>query len=468
MEIGTLLEELINIAQVSKTDFALSMNMTPSGLSKILTGTRLPNIKEKIAFCKQTAAYLTNAIYCSGCYLKFTNIFPVIYDFDSKYELESFLICAIEYALDKSILIENNVNLDYPEKETSFLGKKSVLNIFCVIISDCITNDRNTELEFYSTLRFFNPLYSDIFRRIKITNSMKQKNIFYNHFFDMQSFETACAESGAEILLKIANLQQYFDLNLWEIKRDIDPSFLLLKGQFLIIFNILPDGTPLMTYITHKSYLAMFFNSIMKKDAKKISYNKSEATESFDDNLSLVDKLIDKKIDAVYNFISIGYLIKTEDLRNKKADKTIKNGVLKLFEEILSKDTTFFVSVDAMMAFYQTGKAIVPFVETVDFSISERSSYLKRFESYIIGENHDKIRLLNIEMPKIAILCTSDLNIIYLIDNEYKNEKIHCFGSNMINSMMTNEILKKDHAIVDFSLDLWETYIGGLSETKIN
>lgn len=37
MRTGVLLEELINIAKIPKTDFALSMNMTPSGLSKILT-----------------------------------------------------------------------------------------------------------------------------------------------------------------------------------------------------------------------------------------------------------------------------------------------------------------------------------------------------------------------------------------------------------------------------------------------
>ena len=51
MEIGILLEELINIAQLSKTDFAIGMNMTPSGLSKILTGRRLPLFKEKRLFC---------------------------------------------------------------------------------------------------------------------------------------------------------------------------------------------------------------------------------------------------------------------------------------------------------------------------------------------------------------------------------------------------------------------------------
>ncbi len=43
MKTGKLLEELIDIVQTPKTDFAISMNMTPSGLSKILKGGRLPN-----------------------------------------------------------------------------------------------------------------------------------------------------------------------------------------------------------------------------------------------------------------------------------------------------------------------------------------------------------------------------------------------------------------------------------------
>ncbi len=47
MKTGKLLEELIDIAKTSKTDFAISMNMTPSGLSKILKGGRLPFFKGK-------------------------------------------------------------------------------------------------------------------------------------------------------------------------------------------------------------------------------------------------------------------------------------------------------------------------------------------------------------------------------------------------------------------------------------
>lgn len=73
MKTGKLLEELINIAQTTKTDFAISMNMTPSGLRKILKGGRLPLLKEKGEFCGKAAAYFTDALYVHSCYLKLTH-----------------------------------------------------------------------------------------------------------------------------------------------------------------------------------------------------------------------------------------------------------------------------------------------------------------------------------------------------------------------------------------------------------
>ena len=468
MGIGILLEELINIAQISKTDFAISMNMTPSGLSKILTGRRLPLLKEKRAFCRQAANYFAEAIYCLGCYLKFENIFPIIYDFSSKYELETFLAYAIEYALDRDLSTENNINLDYPEREISFLGKKTILNMLCVIASDSIINYNNIPLELYSTLPLFSRLYSDVFRRIKIINSKKQKNVSFNHFFDLSSFEASYDEYNIDVLLFIVKAQQYADLNLWKITKEIDSSFLLVKGQFLLLFSIQIDGTPLMVLITHKGYLTVFFNSLMKKDAKKISYNSSEATAALEADPSFIDKLTNRHIDAVYNFISIGYLIEKKDLENIESKEIIKKSILKLFNDVLIKETTFFVTIDAMMSIYATGKAIVPLIGAVDIALDKRISYLKRFDSYINDKSHDKIRIVNSEPPKVAVLCSHGLSLVYLIDNEYESEKIHCFETDMINNILGREVAESTMTILDFSSDLWKTYIDELSKTTIH
>lgn len=125
MRIGLLLEELIDMAQTAKTDFAINMNMTPSGLSKILKRARLPIIKEKRVFSRQAAAYFAESLYSYRCYFKFLPLFPVIYDFSSKYELEMFLSCALEYALDKDYEDENDGKPVLSDREASFLGKKN-------------------------------------------------------------------------------------------------------------------------------------------------------------------------------------------------------------------------------------------------------------------------------------------------------------------------------------------------------
>ena len=46
MTTGTLLEVLIEIAGISKSEFAMDTFMTPSGLSLILSGKRLPGLKD--------------------------------------------------------------------------------------------------------------------------------------------------------------------------------------------------------------------------------------------------------------------------------------------------------------------------------------------------------------------------------------------------------------------------------------
>jgi hypothetical protein len=462
MRTGPLLEELLTIAKMPKTDFAVCMNMTPSGLSKILTGRRLLFFKEKRIFSRQAAEHLAEAIYCHGCYTKFENIFPVIYDFNTKYELGLFLAQAIEYSLDKDLAAENDEGGDYPDREMGFLGKKTILNMFCVAVSDYVVNDNGMPLEFYSALPLYNHLYSDIFRRIKILSTGRQKSIAFNHFFDMSSFESSYDECSMDILSRIVKAQQYFDLNLWE--KDPGSSFLLLKGQFLLVFSIQIDGTPFMSWITHKGYITVFFNSLMKKGAKKISYNRSEAIAILESDPSLITSLLDRNVDAVYNFISIGYLIKKAELNDVKCAEPIKEIVLQFFNDVLTKGAAFFVTIDAMMGFCATGKAIVPLIGAIDFAPDKRIPYLRRFESYINENSASKIRIINSDLPRVAVFCAQGVTVVYLIDHTYQSEKIHYFKTDMLNNVLRSEVAESPMKIMDFSPDLWTTYMDELSK----
>lgn len=467
MKFGRLLEKLINIAQIPKTDLSIGMNMTPSGLSKILTGKRLPSLKEKKLFSKRASHLFAEAIYCQGCYLKFMDLFPVIYNFNSESELQMFLAYAIEYAWDQDFDTEKDENMDYPDTERSFLGRKKVLNMFCVIISDSIVNSRAPG-EFYSTLPLFSHLYSDIFLRIKITGIPQRDRPVFNHFFDMSVWEASFDNCSIDIFTTITEAEQHVDLNLWKISKEVDSSFLLSRGQYLLLFSIQMDGTPLMTLITHKSYLSVFFDSLMKKDAKKISYNRNEATEFLVANPSFIADLIDRHIDTVYNFTYIGYLVQEEDLKGAVAPETVKRGILNLFNSILTRDTIFFVTLDAMTECYSSGKVIVPLVSIVDIAQDDRIPYLQRFNKFVNENNQNKVRILYRGLPKMAALCSKGLSLIYLNTPKYEAEKIHCFESDFIGNIFADETASGSTKILEFSPELWDSYINGLSKDSID
>lgn len=465
MNTGKLLEKLIDIAKIPKTDFALNMNMTPSGLSKILTGKRLPVLKEKKAFSRQAALCFAEAIYDYNCYMKLEEIFPVIYNFNSKYELEIFLASAIEYSIDRDFVEENIENKNYPDTEASFLGKKTVLNMVCIIISDQITNAKDKTIPFYSTLPLFDPAYSGTFVKIKTSNLRNWKNLSMNHFFDFLSLEIFFDKYGMTFLSSIPKLHLFANLDLWITEEKIESAFILLKDQVLPVFNVQMDGTPLLTAIRHKGYLNVFFTNLMKRKIKKISYSRSEASALLEANPTFIDKLASAGVDTVYNFISLGYLLERHELDVLDGKDIVKDFISKFFNYILTTKTTFAVTLDAMAGFFTTGKAIVPLLGAVDFAQEERLPYLERFGLYLDREKPDKIQLLNCDMPHIAIVCSAEANIVYYVDNTYQFERFYYFKTDKINEMLKRKIADGSLKTLDFSGEIWDYYV---EELKTN
>ncbi|WP_143321288.1 hypothetical protein [Clostridium sp. HBUAS56010] len=463
MRIGLLLEGLINIAQTAKTDFAISMNMTPSGLSKILKGGRLPFIKEKRLFSRQAAAYFAEVFYSHQCYTKLFSLFPVIYDFNSKYELEIFLSCAIEHAIDKDFEDENDGNPVHPDREATFLGKKNVLNLFCVIVSDYLTDGNKEPLEFYSTLPFMDHQYSDIFSRIRITDSKKDENIPFYQFLHFSALESVQELYHLDTISSIANVQKYLDLNLLDTQEDTGNPFLLLRGQYLLLFGIQLDGTPMMTFITQKSYLNTFYTALMRKGRKKISYSGEEAKALLSADSTLLSRLTGGSIDAIYNFIPIGYLVRKEELISDSVDDPLKDTMLTYLQNILTEKTRFYFTIDSTVVFQANGLTIIPLLGTTQIPQEERIDYLKRFNPYI-SQGH--FHLVSRDFPNIAVICSKGMSIVYLHDNE--QEKIHYFQTDILNRILKKEIADNTTKSVDFHVDLWNIFLDEMSKDNRN
>lgn len=460
MRINILLEELISIAKTSKTDFALSMNMTPSGLSKILAGKRIPVFKERRQFTRQTATYFSEVIYSPGCYLKFTNIFPVIYDFKSVDELRAFLTCAIEYALDNDFLLDNNMNLSYTERGMFFWTDKNVLNILCVTLSDYILKDNGTPLEYFGSLPLHNPVYASIFQRIRVNISGKHQ-ITLNYLLSSATFESKYQAGDQDMLSFIMRTQRYCDLNFWELDSPIEQPFLLLKGQMLLLFTTQIDDTPLIIPIYHKGYLTVFYGSLLKKGLSKISYSKEEAVAYLQENPQWITKLLDKGIDHAYNFVSIGYLLEKSELKSLKSDSSLHASVFSLLRGILTGNTSFTVSIATMERFVATGRAVVPLLGIVHLPSEDRIPYLQRFNAYLYPSNDhgfDKIKIIKSELSNFVLLCSKDSVLIYTVDDKYQTEKLHFFRNDRIAELLCGEILSSHKQTINFSPELWGAY----------
>ncbi|WP_018752958.1 ERCC4 domain-containing protein [Paenibacillus sanguinis] len=454
---GYLLDELIDIAQKPKTDFAISMNMTPSGLSKILTGSRLPSIKEKKLFIQQAADYFAESIYSHGCYLKLINLFPVIYNFRAMDDLRTFLTYALEFALDNDMAPTHQVNLEFSKRGFFYLGTVPVLNMLCIIMSHYVNISSDESLEVFSTIPTYDPAYSDILRKTLLFNPDKCTNVIFNQFFDGTIDESSMNGKGVSINFITLN-QRGFNMNLWSSTGDLGQPFLLFKGKLLLMFDSQIDGTPLLIPIVHRNYLTLFYNSLMNKDIRKISYGRSEIIELLQNNDETVTKVLERGIDSVYSFLPIAYLLEKHEIQAMEHVQEIRDFTWRLFQSILNKHTEIFLSRKNLDDFIASGKVIIPFIGTYPLPPEERIPYMQRMGAYMQRDEHkDKFKVIDNKLKNIVILYVESKCLIYAFDDEYALEKIHVFDSDKVKPMLDRLMLSKSIPL-KFSGDMWQAY----------
>lgn len=465
MKISELLENLFSIADVKKTDFAIAMNISPSGLSKILSGKTIPIAEEKNQFSKKAAHFFAESIYEFDCHLKFKNIFPLLYDFRSMYELKVFLIYAIEYALENNYSSRKNTDIfEHNNKADSFIGRESVLNMACIIISDYYRKNIDSQIEISSNLRLFSPIYYDVFRHIKFTVPRKNRNVNYNHFFDLNAFEDSYKKHDFCTIEKIANLRKSLNLSLFEMKMDSDSFFLLMKDQFLLLFNVLMDGTLMMTFINKDSYLYKFKNSLTKKNPEKFSYTESEAIDILKKDPDFFENLIRENLDVIYIFLPLGLLAEIKDFAQINVDKDILDIVMKFFNKVITNGADVYISTDAITDFLISGKIVIPLIGTINIEEKERINYYLRMDKYLNENNIHKVKIVDSKLPKLVILSVEGLSIFYVMGDEYKDEKFHILKTNIFNEVLKSKFSNGDIHTIELDMVLKETYLKKFSK----
>ncbi len=458
MKTGVLLETLINIPKISKTDFAIYLNMAPSSLSKILNGSRLPYSKEKKQFSRMAAGYFADALYCHNCHIKLKEIFPVIYDFHSKFELENFLSLAIAYAINKDLDEESGAFLNFPNSELSYLGINNILNMLCILTSESISSSSGEELEFFNTISIYSPFFYDIIQRVQLLDTNAGKPAIFHQFLDSSIDECVQKNDKQNYLSAIVHAQKYVDLYLWELCEKPDNPYLLLKGKYLLIFSRQPDGTPLMTYIRQKSHIVSCLTALLDIKRKQMTFSQSEIKQILTEHPSHLSKLLKRQPNSLFTSIPLGYLVDEDDLKNYKADEKIKTLMIDFFREVLTNDTEFIITIDAMMKFCITGTVVVPLIGQIYIPTDRRIDYLKRLNGFIRNKQFNKIIIINSTLPEMMVFGSESKSMIYLLDHNLQ-DKVHTFPSREINDNLQRKFTENPKKIVNFSVELWNSYL---------
>ncbi len=458
MKFKQLLAELIQVSRKTKTEFAVHMHMTPSGLSKLLNGGTLPILKEKYLFSERAAAFFAEALFESGCYLKLHHIFPVLYVFNSQHDLEQFLTRAIEYVLDENYQAEINEYLDYSEQGTSYIGDRTILDMSCILISDFIQRDSNKKLEYYSFLTLISPFYKDALNNIRLSTQGNLGDWTGNFFIDLAEFEETDYRHNFDLFALLVKSERYMDLKLWQTNQHPDQSFLLLKDRFLLVYSSPLNGTPVLSVIRNKQYLSVFHTTLMKSNPKRISYSKNEATEFLKSSPEIRTGIMNLKIDAVYNFVPIGYMVEEKDIKSDDQSAVNKEVILKIFNTILTTETLFIVSLNTMKQVYSSKTVAVPLVEPVHFSKrNQLIAYMRRFDVYLSQKSSEKVKVVLGDFPPAAIFCTKEFSIVYIPTNNFQQEKYHFFRTELIRDLLEKHL--SNQSVYSVSDGIWASYL---------
>ncbi len=458
MTTGTLLEVLIEIAGISKSEFAMDTFMTPSGLSLILSGKRLPGLKDKEDFCLQAASVLAGHIYEPNCFPKLQGTFPVIYDFHSRHELESFLQLALEYVIDRDLALANEQELDYPDHGKFYLGDMRILNKFCVILSDCQQCEPEADLVVYSSLPIFSHEYPPFLNRMRFTNGDNNTRVkLHQAIF---SVENETKPQPPRAIDTITRIQDFCDLNFWQADPSLSKNYILLKDHVLIFFDQLLDQSWSMTVVKHKNYVHHFYEEMKARYSNLLSFDRDQFKKEREKGNNFIKELLDLEITHVFNFAPIGYTLNDEELAEFEDSADQRRMLLDFFEKVLTGDTKFYFSDICLQTIADEGRLVVPLHGIVELPRSERVPYLNRVVKYYEQDaSREKFKLIYTNAPRMCLVCTPELSLIYTIDHNLENEKVHFFYGNNLGDSFLKQIEEEAGEIAVFTVEWWNDFL---------
>ena len=460
MHTGQLLTELLELTELNKTDLAMSLYLSPSSLSNLLSGKRLPTLSDRRELTTQAASTFADALFDHQSHIKLSKLFPVIYEFTTHSELETFLYQAISFNIEKDWEQTYDAHQDYTEVQ---LGQRQIKNSVCILLSEVISRTDSDPPNLFSTLRLFGGSSQDYLDGIQIVRSGTQHRFKLNQFMSTEYLEvikenTVGYNEDQGFLRTLHKLERYVDLRIWGIRLDLQEEFLIIGDEAVLSFSLKPEGTPMMTVITQKSYVYSCRQLIKVNHTMEQSFDRKRTRELLLDNPQLMHKLFTNSLSSVFTFTPLGYLLTDEELKQFEPEASIRQGILELYREINSGPCTTYMSTDVLRGHFSSSGTIVPMIGPVPIPKQSRIDYLKRFSS-MKTKPPERSNVLDGSYPPMVIFCTKKLTLIYLPAPDGSEDKFHVIISDNMEQFIESECGAETNKFVDHSSNLWDTFV---------
>ncbi len=422
--IGELWNELITLTGISKTDFAIALNISPSSLSKILSGSRSIPLGDIEYFAKSSAWFFSKTLFRKDTHTILADVFPALYAFEAKTELAAFLETAVEYACIKDAS-RNNGLLKRCSGRTSYIGTEECLNAFCTIISDAIRSVSSAPLEIFSSYPFHKKGYKDLFARTLHSSVLNPYSVSsFNYYMDMRNFAREVEEQGLSALSLFENGIDSYELNVFKIDLEKGPYFYYVKDEFLMLFSIHIDGTLMMTKIDQKTLLARFEKTLLGSFSEKISYSSNEFAALLLENQNILDGIIGDDARSYVSSYFMGYLLEPEDLSSDLRARQEGKLAVQLMSGLRSNKAAVVALAASVKDFLVTGDVYVPLCGKISIDPDHRLTFLARFGDCMeSSKDINKYWAYTKDLPRATVFSSSTRSVVYTYNETLNTEK---------------------------------------------
>ncbi len=193
---------------------------------------------------------------------------------------------------------------------------------------------------------------------------------------------------------------------------------------------------------------------------RQLSFNREQFQQLREKGSNFLKDLLELEITHVFNFAPIGYTLKDEELAEFEDSADQRRMLLAFFEKVLSGDTEFYFSDLCLRTIADEGRVVVPFHGMVELPRSERVPYLNRVVKYYDQDaSREKFKLIYTNAPRMCLVCTPELSLIYTIDHNLENEKVHFFYGNNLGDSFLKQIEEEAGEIAVFTVEWWNDFI---------